>query len=190
MNGEVPTPLAPGRRALIARRPGCLLFGPLFIIRHSSFVIPLLLLAAQHAGAATPPALYGVTTNLPPVSTALPDAGLSLVRVFGALALVLALFLGGVWLFKNWQRLALKRGGRQSHLEIVEMRALGNRHVLYVVGYQQQRLLLAASPAGVTLVSHLPPGDAPESLVPPPSVDPVANPNFLQSLQQAIQKRA
>jgi len=28
-----------------------------------------------------------------------------------------------------------------------------------VVGYQQQRMLLASSPAGVTLVSHLPAAD-------------------------------
>ena len=29
----------------------------------------------------------------------LPDAGLSLLRVFGALALVIGVFLGGAWLF-------------------------------------------------------------------------------------------
>jgi flagellar biogenesis protein FliO len=144
------------------------------------------LLFSCAAGRAAPT----LSTNLPPVTLALPDAGLSLVRVFGALAFVLALFLGGVWLFKNWQRLAIQRG-RSTQLEILEMRALGNRHVLYVIGYQQQRLLLAASPSGVALVSHLPSGE--EALAaavePAPAPAGVASPNFVRALQQAIQKK-
>ena len=167
------------------RRPGGPGFGPRFIIRHSTVVLLLLLAIAAQAA---PLAVYGTTNNLPPVSTALPDAGLSLIRVFGALAFVLALFLGGVWLFKNWQRFALKRQGRTANLEVLETRPLGNRHILHVVGYQQQRLLIAASPNGVTLLSHLPPGEATETSAAPAEL--VASPNFLQSLQQAIQKKS
>jgi flagellar biogenesis protein FliO len=166
------------------RRPGGPGFDPRFIIRHSAFV--LLSLAAN--AYAAPLAVYGTTNNLPPVSTALPDAGLSLIRVFGALAFVLALFLGGVWLFKSWQRVALKRQGRAPNLEVLETRALGNRHILHVVGYQQQRLLIAASPNGVTLLSHLPHGEAAEPSPAPAEI--ITSPNFLQSLQQAIQKRS
>lgn len=168
------------------RRPGGTGFGQLFIIRHSTFVI-LSLAAAVHAA---PLAVYGTTNNLPPVNTALPDAGLSLIRVLGALAFVLALFLGGVWLFKNWQRFALKRQGRAANLEVLETRALGNRHILHVVGYQQQRLLIAASPNGVTLLSHLPPGEAAETPAAPAPAELIASPSFLQSLQQAIQKKS
>src|SRR6266487_3222513 len=102
-----------------------------------------------------------LATNLPAVSASLPQAGFSVIRVFGALALVIGLFLAGVWLFKNWQRLSLQRG-RPAQLQVLEMRALGGKHLLYVVGYQQQRLLLASSPAGVTLVSHLPPAESVE----------------------------
>jgi flagellar biogenesis protein FliO len=91
------------------------------------------------------------------------------------------LFLGGVWLFKNWQRLTIQRG-RPSQLQIVEMKALGGKQALYVVGYQQQRMLLASSPSGVTLVSHLPNADAPE-LEP----EAVSGQNFVQALQQAVQ---
>ena len=167
------------------RRPGSAGFCPFFIIRHSTFAL-LSLAAAAHAA---PLAVYGSTNNLPPVSTALPDASLSLIRVFGALAFVLALFLGGVWLFKNWQRIAFKRQGRTVNLEVLETRALGNRHILHVVGYQQQRLLIAASPNGVTLLSHLPPGDAGETRAAPEPGELIASPNFLQSLQQAIQKK-
>ena len=124
-----------------------------------------------------------LSTNLPPIRPALPEAGFSVIRVFGALALVLGLFLAGVWLFKNWQRLTLQRG-RPAQLQVVEMKALGGKHVLYVVGYQQQRLLLASSPSGVTLVSHLPPAEIAE-------VEPgqVSSRNFVEVLQQAVQAK-
>jgi len=112
------------------------------------------------------------SSSLPPANPALPDLSFSLLRLGGALALVLAAFLGGAWLFRNWQRLVVQRG-QASKLSVLEVRPLGQRHALYVVGYEQQRLLLAASPAGVTLVSHLPaaaangpnPAPAPASFV-------------------------
>jgi len=76
-------------------------------------------------------------------------------RMAGALALVIGLFLTGVWLYKNWQRFALRRGALPK-LSVLEVKSLGQRQAIYVVGYEQQRLLLASSPAGVTLLSHLP----------------------------------
>jgi flagellar biogenesis protein FliO len=102
----------------------------------------------------------GQTTNAVPLaSPPLPDMGVSLLRVLGALAVVLAVFLGGVWLLRNWQRLVIQRG-RVPGLNVLEVRSLGGRHALYVIGYQQERFLIATSPAGVNLVSHLqPPGE-------------------------------
>ena len=97
-----------------------------------------------------------------PVTTALPETGASIFRVFGALIFVIALFLGGVWLFRNWQRFAVKRVGG-AKLSLIEAKSLGQRQTLYVVGYQQQRMLLAASPAGITLVSHLPTSEETET---------------------------
>ncbi len=85
----------------------------------------------------------------------LPDAGPSVLRVMGALALVLGLFLGGVWLYRNWQRLTIQRG-RSPKLNVIETRPLGGKHALYVIGYEQERFLLASSPTGVNLLSHLP----------------------------------
>jgi flagellar biogenesis protein FliO len=140
-----------------------------------------LLMAGLHApGLVAAPLL---STNLPPISPALPDASFSVIRVFGALVLVLGLFLAGVWLFRNWQRLTLRRG-RPSQLQILEMKALGGKHALYVVGYQQQRLLLASSPSGVALVSHLPSADATE-------IEParLSSENFVQVLQQAVRAK-
>jgi len=133
-----------------------------------------------HAAAAT-----GVSTNLfPALPSPLPDAGASVVRVMGALTLVLALFLGGVWVYKNWHRVAAQRG-RPRQLELLESRSLGGRHALHVVGYQGQRLLLASSPNGISLVSHLP-TDSTEVRA---SATPTSPENFVQVLQQAIQQK-
>lgn len=129
-----------------------------------------------------------LSTNLPPLGASLPDAGVSVIRLFGALTLVLGLFLGGVWLFKNWQRVTLGRG-RSSRLHIIETKALGGKHALYVVGYQQQRLLLASSPSGVSLVSHLPEEDISPDVSPslPPTV---AGESFVHALQRAVHAKA
>ena len=96
------------------------------------------------------------TNSLPEPALNSPDLGLSLLRVLGALALVLAIFFGVVWLIRNWQRLALQRGGGPK-LNVLEVRPLGGRHSLYVIGYEQERFLLAASPNGINLLTHLPP---------------------------------
>ncbi|HVY72322.1 MAG TPA: hypothetical protein VHH73_20475, partial [Verrucomicrobiae bacterium] len=57
----------------------------------------------------------------------------SIFRVFGALMVVLGVFFGFVWLFRNWQRVLIKQG-RAPRLNVLEMRSLGSRHSIYVVG--------------------------------------------------------
>jgi flagellar biogenesis protein FliO len=100
--------------------------------------------------------VFADTTNAPAVAApVLPDTGASLLRVLGSLALVLGLFLGGVWLFKNWRRLSLDRG-QKPKLNILDTRSLGARQAVFVVGYEKQRFLVATSTAGVNLLSHLP----------------------------------
>ena len=119
---------------------------------------------------------------IPPATlSALPEVGFSVFRVLGALVLVLALFLGGVWVFKRWQHLFLQKG-RLAKLNVLEVRSLGNRHALYVVGYEQQRMMLAASPSGVTLISHLPSADAPEAVL--------GEPDFSDALQTVLARKA
>jgi flagellar biogenesis protein FliO len=90
-----------------------------------------------------------------PATGSFPDPTGSLLRILGAFVLVIGIFLGGVWLFKNWQRLAVQRG-RAPKLNVLETRSLGGRHAVHVVGYEQERFLVAASPNGVSLLSHLP----------------------------------
>lgn len=137
------------------------------------FAIIALLVAAGIAGAAEPAA---------PAPAPLPDVGSSVLRVLGGLVFVLALFLGAVWLFRNWQRVAAPRGAVPK-LNVLEAKSLGQRNTLFVVGYEQQRLLLAASPTGVTLVSHLPNAEAGESAPPAP-------PSFADALQQVLSRRS
>lgn len=117
--------------------------------------------------------------------SALPDAGSSVIRVFGALALVTAIFLGGVWLFRNWQRFTLKRGNA-PRLNVLEVKSLGQRQTLVVVGYEQQRMLLASSPAGVNLVTHLPVAEEATG-----GSAPTAAPrmSFTEALQQVLSRK-
>ncbi len=102
-------------------------------------------------------------------------------RMGGALALVIGLFLTGVWLFKNWQRLALRRGPLPK-LSVLEVKSLGQRQAIYVVGYEHQRMLLASSPAGVALLSHLPVAEE-EKTAPVPRV------SFAQAFQQVLARK-
>lgn len=111
----------------------------------------------------------------------LPDVGASAVRALGALALVLALFFGGIWLFRNGQRIGWGKGGA-PRLAILESRSLGGRYSLHVVGYNQQRLLVGSSPAGLSLLSQLP--SEPDA---PPKPAPAAEPwSFAQHMQQLL----
>lgn len=127
----------------------------------------------------------GAATNQPLVlETPGPSVVFSLFRVVGALALVFALLFGGVWLFRNWQRLAVQRG-RPPRLKVLEVKSLGPRHALYVVGYDQQRFLVSSAPAGIALLSTLPPATTaePEPLAP-------GLPSFAETLVKALNPRS
>jgi len=116
-------------------------------------------------------------TNAPALVTgSLPEVGFSVVRLLGALALVIALFLAGAWLYRNWQRVSLRRG-RALQLSVLEVKSLGQRQALYLIGYQDQRLLLASGPTGMSLLCHLPAEDEAEP-----------TPDFGPDLDHALRK--
>ena len=128
------------------------------------------------------------TTNVassPLTAPGLPDASLSLIRVIGALALVIGLFLGGVWMVRNWQR-AGGQGGRTAKLAILETRSLGNRQAIYVVGYERERFLIASSPGGVNLLSHLATAADGE---PATGTGGTPAPSFAQALTQVLKNK-
>jgi flagellar biogenesis protein FliO len=130
------------------------------------------------------PSAFAETTNSAlalPATGSFPDPTGSLLRILGAFALVIGIFFGGVWLFKNWQRLAVQRG-RAPKLNVLETRSLGGRHAVYVVGYEQERFLIAASSNGVTLLSHLPAaGNEPDAET---KTSPA--PSFSEALKQVL----
>lgn len=119
------------------------------------------------------------TNSLPLTDPSLPGLGTSLLRLFGAMLVVIAVFLAAAWLFRQW----MARGPASrtpGKLRVLEVRPLGHRHALYVVAYEQQRLLLACSPSGIAFLSALPPSDAPEPPAPP------LPHSFLEVLRQVI----
>ena len=128
--------------------------------------------------------ILGSTRAFASTGDPLPDAGLSVLRVMGALALVLALFFGGVWIVKNRRRIpGLRR--HAPRLDVLEARSLGNRHSLCLITCEQQRFLLAVSPNGVTLLSRLPPGKGEDR---PPTTS-ASSQNFGAVLQGFLAKK-
>jgi flagellar biogenesis protein FliO len=111
-----------------------------------------------------------------------PSIGFSVLRMVGALCLVFALLFAGVWIYRNSARFAPGRG-RNSKLRVLESRSLGHRHSIFVVGYDNQRLLLSTSPTGVTMLSHLPEASAAD-LEAETSTEPT--PNFSTAFLQAL----
>ena len=133
---------------------------------------------------AVAPGAFAQATNTLTLHSDLPEVGFSAIRALGALALVLAVFFGGVWLFRNGQRLSWRKTGA-PRLAILESRPLGNRFALYVVGYDQQRMLIGSSPAGINLLSQLPP--AAEAQMEPNA--PGKATSFSQCLQQVLRQK-
>jgi flagellar biogenesis protein FliO len=140
-------------------------------------LLALLFLAAA-------PACFAEPAGVPAFHSDLPNVGFSAIRALAALSIVLAIFFGGVWLFRNGQRLVWRKTGSPK-LAILESRPLGNRFSLHVVGYEQQRLLIGSSPAGLSLLSQLPPG-APAAKEPDA---PARAATFAQFLQQTLKPK-
>ena len=115
----------------------------------------------------------------------LPELGVSVLRVLGAMAFVIALLLAGAWLVRNWQRV-VARPGRDPKLRVIEARSVGGRHAVYVVGYESQRFLIASSPTGISLLSALPPATEPE---PEPSLSSANAPAFLDTLRLVLGRK-
>lgn len=141
--------------------------------------------AAAPTVAATNAVIVGGSLTPPPAF----DAGASFVRLIGAMLLVLALFFGAVWVYRNWQRVMLRQNPG-VRLDVKEVRSLGNRQSLVIVGYGSQRMLLGATPAGISLLSHLPAEDQPAETAPPPTSGATRPPSFMEALNQVISRKA
>lgn len=135
--------------------------------------------------ASSTPACLGADA---PVTPELPSVGPSVVRLLGAFALVIALLLGGLWLARNGFRFNA-RNQKQRELKILEVRMLGQKQSLMVVGYQDQRLLLGSSPTGVNFITRLP-DLTPAEQQALETAEATPAPSFSQALQHALGQRA
>jgi flagellar biogenesis protein FliO len=77
------------------------------------------------------------------------------IKMFGAFAIVLAVFAGFVLAVKKWGHLAT-RSPANRELNVVEFRVLAHKTYLYVIEHQSERFLLSVGPTGTTLVSPKP----------------------------------
>ena len=83
----------------------------------------------------------------------------SLARMMGNLAIVFAVLIGALWLYRYWQRLLVQRAPAGG-LRVVDAKNLGQRMGVYVVAYRHQQFLIGVSPSGVSLLSPLDPDPA------------------------------
>ena len=109
----------------------------------------------------------GIAESLPDLSKLVLSAGGeigldSLLQLLGMLLLVLGVFGASAWAVKRWKLLPQLRGG-QNHLQILEVRSLGQRNSLFVVEYQGRRLLIGSGNNGPRLLSALP-DDGPNAI--------------------------
>jgi flagellar protein FliO/FliZ len=132
----------------------------------------------------------GSATPAPaPASTPGFDAGASFVRVFGALLVVLAIFFGAVWFYRNWQRVVGRSKGG-VRLNVMEVRSLGNKQSLVVIGYGPQRMLVGATPSGISMLTHLPAEESSETSgdAEAPAL-PSTAPSFMEALRQVVARK-
>lgn len=170
-------------RSQVCRRPeGCCSAGyvaRLFGLKGAS--VALLVLASAQWGMSA-----GIETNALPTLSSTPPSGNVLevmLRMTGALIVVFALFLGGIWFFKRSRLFALYQGGN-SQLRVIETRSIGFRNNLVVVGYNQQRFLLSVSATGVNLVTALPDAEMEEE----PAPVAVSPSSFAEQLTALVRK--
>jgi flagellar biogenesis protein FliO len=124
----------------------------------------------------------------PPATPPLEGIGPSLVRMIGAFALVMAAGFGLLYVLRRGIRLSPRGSGAQRRLQVLEVRMLGNRQSLFVVGYDDQKLLLASTATGISLLTHLPADTAsPEAAASP--APPMA-PTFMEALQHAFGRKS
>ena len=99
--------------------------------------------------------MYGVDTGdrevIEPEPVSLTEV---MIRIVGALMIVMAILLGGAWWFRKSRLFGLVPA-QSSHLNVIETRSLGSRHALHVVEYGTKRFLIADSPAGTNFLTDL-----------------------------------
>lgn len=124
-------------------------------------------------------------TASPVGNSGMPSMGVAVFRMVGSLALVIALFFACAWIFRNMHRFKAA-GSHQRKLQVLEGKSIGPRQALYVVAYEQQRLLIGSTAQGLTLLTHLPEGETQPISTSPERIVPVS---FGEALMQALGRK-
>jgi flagellar biogenesis protein FliO len=111
---------------------------------------PLATFATESASGQSSPVL-STPTPLPKQPSGTQDFG----RVLGYLLLLTVLAGSGYYLFKNGFIFQKNAAGALKKLQVLEMRSLGNRQFLVVVGYEEQRMLLGVTPGKIDYLCPL-----------------------------------
>jgi flagellar protein FliO/FliZ len=125
--------------------------------------------------------------NAPGAAT-MPSMGAAVFRMVGSLAVVIAIFFAAAWIFRNMHRFKAT-GASQRKLQVLEGKSLGPRQAVYVVAYEQQRLLIGASAQGLTLLTHLPEGEPQTEAQPAERTGRVLSVSFGEALMQALGRK-
>jgi flagellar biosynthetic protein FliO len=103
-----------------------------------------------------------------------------LLKLIGAMALILIVIYGSVWLMKKYSFGKMERGG--NLISIVERRHLTPKQVIYLVKVGEKHLLVGSSESGLTKIS-----DVEALALRPPQSQTATSPSskFNQLLKQA-----
>ena len=123
-------------------------------------------------------------------ATALPSVGPSLLRLLGAFTLVLGAGFTVLWFVRRGVRFGPRSAGANRRLNVLEVRMLGNRQSLFVIGYDNQRMLLASTPTGINFLTNLLSLQEEESPQTSPAPVPAFLPSFADALQHALGRKA
>jgi len=97
---------------------------------------------------------FGAFAQAPAPSPAQREAGPSGWRALGSMVLVLGLAGGGLYAFRRWGAGKFPGSGG-NRLRVEETLALGDRRFVSILKVDDERFLIALSPANVTLMTRL-----------------------------------
>jgi flagellar protein FliO/FliZ len=81
-----------------------------------------------------------------------PDLGLSSLKAFSALILVVALILVLAWLARRYLKFLPKGGGRANRIQIVSVQSLGPKRAVYLLEVEGRKLLVGSADSGVNML--------------------------------------
>ncbi len=73
------------------------------------------------------------------------EMGLSVVKMFLTLIVLIALLFLSYWLLRRFVQQRLQKGNREAAIQILEKRMLSPKTILYLVEVDQKKILLAES---------------------------------------------